>query len=204
MYSFISGKVASISPTQVTLENQGIGYEIEISLKTFEQIKATKEIKLFIQQIVREDGHYLFGFAEENSKKLFKKLISVSGIGPNTGRLILSGMTAGEVVTAIRQESDLAFKKVKGVGPKTAKRIILDLKDKLNDIQGADLSGVNDTVIKSVDNTIQAEALSALVALGFRKPQVMKAVEKAMVDSSNDLRVEQVIKHALKTLTGGA
>lgn len=204
MYSFISGKLADIGPTQATIENHGIGYEVEISLKTYEQIKDLKEVRLFIQQIVREDGHYLFGFYDFAAKKLFKKLISVSGIGPNTGRLILSGMDVGDVVSAIRQENDIAFKRVKGVGPKTAKRIILDLKDKLGDLVSDDLRTSSDTVLTGVDNTIKDEALSALIALGFRRQQVIKAVEKAMVEMTEDLRVEQVIKHALKTLTGGS
>lgn len=202
MYSFITGRVADLNPTQAVIENQGIGYEIEISLNTFELIKDKTEVTLFIEQIVREDANILFGFFDKGAKKVFKKLISVSGIGPNTGRLILSGMSTGEVVTAIRQENDLAFKKVRGVGPKTAKRIILDLKDKLNDLVGDDFSATNDTVIISPDNTIYDEALSALVALGFRKPQVTKAVEKACSEMSEEAKVEDVIKMALKTLTG--
>jgi Holliday junction DNA helicase RuvA len=203
MYSFIAGNIAKLAPTQVTLENQGIGYEIEISLKTFELIKERKEVKLYIQQIVREDGHFLFGFHDEIAKSLFKKLIMVSGIGPNTARLILSGMSVPEIVRAIRQESDLAFKKVKGVGPKTAKRIILDLKDKILDLGIDDVSGSNDTIIGGVGNTVFDEALSALIALGFRRPQVVKAVENAISKGGKDARVEEVIKLSLKTLTGG-
>ena len=204
MYSFIEGKIDVLHPTQVVLNNQGIGYEIEISLKTFEQIKDLEQIKLFVHQIVREDGHYLFGFHDEVSKSIFKKLISVSGIGPNTGRLILSGMSSEEVVAAIRQESDLAFKRVKGVGPKTAKRIILDLKDKIGDLHIDDFIGAKDTEKRGVDNTVHDEALSALVALGFRRPQVSKAVETAIKSADADIRVEDVIKTALKALTGGA
>ncbi len=204
MYSFIEGNVASIHPTQVTLANHGIGYEVEISLKTFELIKEKTEVKLFIHQIVREDGHYLFGFHDETSKLLFKRLISVSGIGPNTARLILSGMSTHEVVSAITQESDLAFKRVKGVGPKTAKRIILDLKDKVLDIGLDDISTLKSVTKVETDNTIYDEALSALIALGFRRPQVIKAVKNSMSTGSEDLQVEIVIKTALKALTGGS
>lgn len=204
MYSFIAGKIAHVAPTQVTLDNQGIGYEIEISLKTFELIKDMDDVKLFVQQIVREDGHYLYGFFDEIAKALFKKLISVSGIGPNTARLILSGMSVTEAVQAIRQESDLAFKKVKGVGPKTAKRIILDLKDKVSDLGIEDNSNIKHTNISHQGNTIFDEALSALIALGFRRPQVVKAVENAISAGDHDIRVEDVIKMSLKTLTGGS
>ena len=203
MYSFIEGNIEELHPTQVVLNNQGIGYEIEISLKTFEQLKDLDRIKLYVHQIVREDGHYLYGFFSEVSKSIFKKLISVSGIGPNTGRLILSGMSAEEVVAAIRQESDVAFKRVKGVGPKTAKRVILDLKDKINDLSIDDFHDANDTEYSGTDNTIHDEALSALIALGFRRTQVSKAVDNVIKSSDASIRVEDVIKSALKVLTGG-
>lgn len=195
--------MVQIHPTQVVLETNGIGYEIEISLKTFEAIKERESVRLFIQQIVREDAHYLFGFSDIQAKELFKKLISVSGIGPNTGRLILSGLSVSEVVQAIRQESDRAFKQVKGVGPKTAKRIILDLKDKVNDIQVVEMD-ISGEVEKTPNNTIYDESLSALVALGFRRAQVIKAVNKVLSEQAGDARVEDVIKSALKALTGSS
>ena len=203
MYSFITGNLAHIAPTQVILENRGIGYEIEISLKTFEKIKDEKETKLFVQQIVREDAHYLFGFHDEAAKNTFKKLISVSGIGPNTARLILSAMSAGEVVRAIQQDNDMAFKKVKGIGPKTAKRIILDLRDKMAGILTSDVDVDLSIDTIPTDNTIRDEALSALIALGFRRQQVIKAVGTAMSDGEGEMQVETVIKLALKALTGG-
>jgi len=203
MYSFITGKIDSISPTRAIIENQGIGYEVEISLQTYEVIHETPEVTLHLQMIVREDSQTLYGFHDKSAKDTFNKLISVSGIGPNTGRLILSGMSASEVVRAIQQDNDMAFKKVKGVGPKTAKRIILDLRDKVGDIEVDHNDTSKHTDNMSEGNTIQDEALSALVALGFRRPAVAKAVDKATLEAADDLRVETVIKLALKTLTGG-
>lgn len=202
MYSFITGKLVSIEPTRAVLAVGGIGYEIEISLRTFEVIKELEEATLYVQLIVREDSHTLFGFHQSVEKDLFNKLISVSGIGPNTGRLVLSSMTAAEVVQAIREESDVAFKRVKGVGPKTAKRIILDLRDKLAGLPIAELAPNSSSASTPQNNTAKDEALSALVALGFKKSQVTKAVEKALHDSA-DGSVESLVKLALKAMTGG-
>ncbi len=202
MYSFITGSIVSITPTQVVINNSGIGYEIEISLLTFERIKELEETQLFVQLIVREDSHTLYGFHDETSKLTFNKLISVSGIGPNTGRLILSGMTAGDIVRAIRQDDDSAFKKVKGVGPKTAKRIILDLKGKMMQLEIDDVTATNDTVLTTKGNTATDEALSALIGLGFKRTQAAAAVQKAVAESTGEERVEAIIKLALKTLTG--
>lgn len=202
MYSFLEGKMSSITPTRVVLAVGGVGYEIEISLRTYEQIKDSEQIKLFVQLIVREDAHTLYGFRDEVEKHTFNKLISVSGIGPNTARLVLSSMSAADVVHAIREESDVAFKRVKGVGPKTAKRIILDLKDKIGDLLIAERPDSDRKVAADMNNTAQDEALSALLALGFKKNQVTKAVEKALHDSS-DGSVESIVKLALKAVTGG-
>lgn len=202
MYSFIEGKLASIAPTRAVVAAAGIGYEVEISLRTYEQIKELEELKLFVQLIVREDAHTLYGFRDEVEKHTFNKLISVSGIGPNTARLVLSSMTAADVVHAIREESDAAFKRVKGVGPKTAKRIILDLKDKMGDLQIAVHPDKQEPIASAVNNTAQDEALSALLALGFKKNQVTKAIDKALQDSP-DGSVESIVKLALKAVTGG-
>ena len=203
MYSYISGKLDEVHPTMAVVDAGGIGYEIEISLHTFEAIKSKESVKLYTQLIVREDGHYLFGFVDRIEKKVFVKLISVSGIGPNTARLILSGMRASEVVQAIQTENDIAFKRVKGVGPKTAKRIILDLKDKLSSIDLPGDSGQNVSQISIQDNTVYDEALSALVTLGFKKAQVMRSLNMIKKDQTESDNLETVVKKALQLLTGG-
>jgi Holliday junction DNA helicase RuvA len=202
MYSYLTGKLTDIHPTQAVVETNGIGYEIEISLYTYEQIKPLQTVKLYTQLIVREDGHYLFGFFKKVDKEVFVKLISVSGIGPNTARLILSGMRAEEVVQAVQTENDIAFKKVKGVGPKTAKRIILDLKDKLTSIQ-VEGASESSSLISKQNNTVYDEALSALVTLGFKKAQVLRALSKIKADRNESDNLETVVKKTLQLLTGG-
>ena len=177
MYAYLKGTLAHKSPTYVIIETGGVGYEVQISLYTYSQIESMDSVQLWIQQIVREDSHTLFGFYEESEKKLFNHLISVSGIGPNTGRLILSGMPPADVQNAILSEDELSFKKVKGVGPKTAKRLSIELKDKLT----RESIGSVAAIPTRESNSSQQEALSALIALGFQKSQVQKAIMKALV-----------------------
>ncbi len=193
MYAFISGKLAEVTPTYVVVENQGIGYFINITVNTYSQIKDLKEVKLFTHLVVREDAHILYGFAKENERQLFLLLITVSGVGANTARLILSSLSAEETYTAITQGNTMILQGVKGIGGKTAQRIIIDLRDKLikQDIKLEKIAPGH--------NTLKDEALSGLLILGFNKTVAEKAVGKVMKQTEID-SVELLIKEALKIL----
>ncbi len=196
MISFIRGPIVSKSPTLIEIEAGGVGYEIRISLNTYSHLEALKEMKLHTYLHVKEDSHTLYGFFEPQERFIFKHLISVSGVGPNTAQVVLSSMTADEVRTAIISNNVAAFKKVKGIGPKSAQRIILDLKDKLVKDAG---QNAGSTVF--VSNTLQDEALSALLSLGFNKAKAKKVLEGLSKDLNPDTPVELIIKDALKQLT---
>jgi len=193
MYEYFNGKLAYKAPTHVVIDVSGIGYYVHISLYTFSQIKDQENCKLFISLQVREDSHTLYGFATEGEKKLFENLISVSGIGPNTGRMILSSNTPDEIQSAIVNGQVALIQKIKGIGPKTAQRLILELQDKLKK-QGFEALA---TPIQS--QSIPDEALSALVMLGFNKAAAEKVLN-AILKTENDLSVEDMIKLALKRL----
>jgi len=193
MYAFIRGKLAEITPTYVIIENQGIGYFINITVNTYSQIKDLKEVTLFTHLVVREDAHILFGFAKENERQLFLLLISVSGVGANTARLILSSLSTEETYTAITQGNTMVLQGVKGIGGKTAQRIIIDLRDKLIK------QDIKLEKIPSSHNTLIDEALSGLLILGFNKTMAEKAVNKVLKQTEID-SVELLIKEALKIL----
>ncbi len=196
MISYVKGPITFKNPAYVVVEAGGLGYHINISLNTYAKIEKMETVKLLTFLLVREDSHTLYGFADESERDIFTKLISVSGIGANTARVLLSSMTSEEVRAAIVGEDVAAFKKVKGVGPKTAKRIILDLKDKvLKD------SGEATLTIQSLNNTIRDEALQALVSLGFNKIMVQKTLNKLLKEQPGLNRVEDLIKAALKQFT---
>ena len=193
MYEYFNGKLAYKAPTHVIIDVSGIGYYVHISLYTFSQIKDQENCKLFISLQVREDSHTLYGFASEGEKKLFENLISVSGIGPNTGRMILSSNTPDEIQSAIANGQVALIQKIKGIGPKTAQRLILELQDKLKKQGGDALS----TAIQS--QSIPDEALSALVMLGFNKVAAEKVLN-TILKTESGLSVEAMIKLALKRL----
>ncbi|MNE11941.1 Holliday junction ATP-dependent DNA helicase RuvA [compost metagenome] len=193
MYEYFNVKLAYKAPTHVIIDVSGIGYYVHISLYTFSQIKDQENCKLFISLQVREDSHTLYGFATEGEKKLFENLISVSGIGPNTGRMILSSNTPDEIQSAIVNGQVALIQKIKGIGPKTAQRLILELQDKLKK-QGVETLS---TTIQS--QSIPDEALSALVMLGFNKVAAEKVLNTILKTESN-LSVEDMIKLALKRL----
>lgn len=195
MISYIKGAITYKSPTYLLVETGGIGYKVNISLHTYALIEKLETVKILIYPHIKEDSHTLYGFSEEIERNLFKLLISVSGVGPSTAQIVLSGMTPDEVRAAIVGEDDRAFSKVKGIGPKTAKRIILDLKDKVLKDAGEEL-----TLITPANNTIRDEALSALVALGFNKIQVQKVLNKLLKTTNNFDSVEVLIKAALKQM----
>lgn len=194
MYSFIEGKIADLNPTTAVLACQGIGYTINISLNTYTQINGKESCRLHTHLIVREDALILYGFADTGERHVFQQLISVSGVGPNTARLILSSLTPAEVADAIASENVKLLQSIKGIGGKSALRIIIDLKDKImKDLPAGE-------ILTSSHNTGKYEALSALVMLGFNKPVAEKALEQVIKASGGALPVDQLIKSALKIL----
>jgi Holliday junction DNA helicase RuvA len=196
MIAYIKGEITFKTPTYVLVEASGIGYHINISLQTYSQIEKLERVKLLTHFYVKEDQQTLYGFADNVEKQLFIHLISVSGIGPSTARLMLSGMSTDELRSAIIGENDAAFKKVKGIGPKTAKRLILDLKDKLLKESGEE--GIS--MGSPASNTLRQEALSALVALGYVKIQAQKTLNKILQSQPQIESVEKLIKLALSDL----
>ena len=193
MYEYLNGKLAHKAPTHVVIDVGGVGYHVHISLYTYSQIKDNEQCKLFISFQVREDAHTLFGFAEEGERRLFEHLISVSGIGPNTGRMILSSITPEEIQAAIIQGNVPVIQRIKGIGPKTAQRMVLELQDKLKK-QGPDaLTAVHH------QQSVPEEALAALVMLGFVRAQAEKVLANVL-QVNPELTVEALIKEALKKL----
>ena len=193
MFEFIKGEIRDISPTYVVLENNGIGYFINISINTYSKISESADCLLYIYEAIREDAHQLFGFADKDERQVFLHLISVSGIGANTARVMLSSLTPNDIKTAIAQNNVVLIKSIKGIGTKTAERVIVDLRDKVGKLSETDQN------IVSIDNTIKDEALSALVMLGFPKAKVDKVINSILKESSN-LRVEELIKESLKRI----
>jgi Holliday junction DNA helicase RuvA len=194
MYAYIDGKLAFKCPTYVVIDAGGIGFQINISLNTYGAIQDTERCKLYTWLHVKEDGHTLYGFYEEGERRLFLHLISVSGIGPNTGRMILSSITPAEIQTAIVKGDVPLIQRIKGIGPKSAQRMILELQDKLKK------EGPDSLITMPSHNTAKEEALSALVMLGFTKNVAEKTLDTAIKTGSENLSVEQLIKIALKSL----
>jgi Holliday junction DNA helicase RuvA len=194
MYAYIHGKLVFKCPTYVVIDAGGIGYHINISLNTYAELEEKENCKLYTWLHVKEDAHTLYGFFEEGERRLFLHLISVSGIGPNTGRMILSSITPSEIQTAIVKGDVPLIQRIKGIGPKSAQRMILELQDKLKK------EGPDSLISMPVHNTAKDEALSALVMLGFNKNIAEKVLENAIKASSEILSVEALIKIALKSL----
>ncbi len=193
MISFVKGKVFDVTPTYVVIDNHNIGYHIAISLNTYSKINADEELLLYTLQIIRDDAHLLYGFFDPLEREIFKLLISVSGIGPNTALLILSAMTSKEVQQVIANEDVVALKTIKGIGAKTAQRAIIELKDKI--LKTYDVSA--DTEKTTIVSPIKDEALSALEALGFPKKRSEKIVEQILKENP-EISLEKTIKEALK------
>jgi Holliday junction DNA helicase RuvA len=193
MIEYIKGAITQITPTFLTIETGGIGYFINISINTFSRLEGKNDYKILIHEVIREDTHQLFGFADAPEREIFRLLISVSGVGANTARMMLSSLNPGEIEQAILGSDVNILKSVKGIGLKTAQRIIVDLKDKLGKHTG---SG---EIFALTDNTNREEALSALVMLGFAKSAVSKVLDKIVREEKN-LTVEDMIKRALKNL----
>lgn len=194
MYDYIKGNVAELTPTYVVLDNHGVGYMINISLNSFNALQHQEDVvKVYVYEAIREDAHLLYGFTERRERELFLLLISVSGVGANTARMILSSLTPSDLEQTIVSENVGILKSVKGIGAKTAERIIVDLKDKIK------LS--TDTLLdkSQVTSEVFDEAMSALVMLGFTKQMSQKALKKLFTVEPT-ISVEQAIKKALKMM----
>jgi Holliday junction DNA helicase RuvA len=194
MYEFITGDIVEKTPTYIILETGNVGYFINISLFTYGLLPDQKPCQLFIHQIVREDAHILFGFINKEEREVFRQLISVSGVGANTARLILSSLSPVEIQQAINEGKVLDLQRIKGIGAKSAQRIIVDLKGKIR------TASEMDHLFPSESNTIKEESLSALVNLGFAKKTVEKVLEQILKGGNDQINVEKLIKEALKKL----
>jgi Holliday junction DNA helicase RuvA len=195
MYEYLRGNFAMITPTYLVVDCAGVGYYVNISLTTFEALKDKKEGKVYVHFAVNENAQTLYGFAKEDERVLFRSLISVSGVGPSTARMILSSQSTNEIINAIVQGNISLLNSIKGIGPKTAQRIVVELQDKLGKMNNTD------TLHPSADMAISLnqEALLALESLGFNKNLAAKAIGKILSDNPN-ISVENLIKNALRVL----
>lgn len=193
MIDYIRGAVTQINPAFIVVETGGVGYFINISVNTFSKLEKKNDCRILIHEVIREDAHLLFGFADDEEREIFRHLISVSGVGAGTARMVLSSLSPAEILHAITGSDVNILKGVKGIGLKTAQRIIVDLKDKLGK------SAATGEIFGLSDNTKREEALSALVMLGFAKSAVSKVLEKIVKEDKN-LTVEDLIRKALKNL----
>jgi Holliday junction DNA helicase RuvA len=193
MIDYVSGSISRVTPTFLTIENNGIGYFVNISVTTFSKLDGKKDFKILIHEVIREDTHQLYGFADNEERDIFRLLISVTGVGANTARMMLSSLSPGEIEKAIAASDVNTLKSVKGIGLKTAQRVIVDLKDKVGK------QPQSDEIFAFADNTNKEEALSALVMLGFAKSAVLKVLDKIIREEKN-LTIEDMIKRALKNL----
>jgi len=196
MYEYIKGEIADLNPAYVVIDAGGVGYCINITLPTYTTLQGNSSARLYIYEAIREDAHLLFGFMNQAERQLFLLLISVSGIGANTARMIMSSYSTQEIQDMIATGNVTALNAIKGIGTKTAQRIIVDLKDKILKVAGTAATG---QMVLSVNNAVKEEAVSALVMLGFAANASQKAVEQ-ILKNEPDLRVEQLIKQALKMM----
>ncbi len=193
MYEYIRGKIIECNPANIVIEAGEIGYFINVSLNTYSKLNGKKEGMLLLHQIVRDDAHLLYGFEDKAERDLFRNLISVNGVGSTTAIMMLSSLTPEEIANAVATENVAVLKGVKGIGAKTAQRIIIDLKDKLGKLYESD------QILPLADNTILNESLSALVMLGFGKKDAEKVIS-GILKEQPQATVEDVIKLALKRL----
>ncbi|MDR3326842.1 MAG: Holliday junction branch migration protein RuvA [Prevotellaceae bacterium] len=193
MIDYLKGEIVELSPAHAVVEVNGTGYSVQISLITYSELTVASSSKLYIYEAIREDAITLYGFIGQQERALFLLLISVSGVGVNTARVILSSLSSAELQTAILSGNVNVLKSVKGIGGKTAERIIIDLRDKVSRIEVSDSKG------SVLDNSLKTEAVAALVMLGFAQIPAQRAVGRVLEKEMN-LKVEQVIKLALKLL----
>lgn len=195
MIDYIKGEITELNPTEVTVECNGIGYRILISLQTFSAIEKQKETKIYIHHYLREDEELYYGFSTKDERELFRLLIGVSGIGASTARMMLSSLSSEEIRNAIIAEDINRIKSIKGIGTKSAQRLIIELKDKIVKGAGSDTG----TLLQTAESSIVEEATTALVLLGFTKANVTKAVN-AVLKENPSASIETIIKASLKKL----
>ena len=193
MFEFIKGRRTDLKPTYAIIDTGDIGYFIHISLNTYSKLTKDSDIQLYTHQIIREDANLLFGFFNHHEREIFRMLLSVSGIGANTARMMLSSLTPSEVEQAILEGNVALLKSIKGIGTKSAQRVIVDLKDKIG--KGIEIG----EVFALQSNTIKDESLSALVMLGFSRTFAQKVIDKILL-KEKDITIEELIKKALKEL----
>lgn len=193
MFDFVEGKIAEKNPAYAVIDCHGVGYHLPISLNTFSRIPDSGIVKLFTHFVVREDAQLLYGFGDKEERQLFRLLISVNGVGSATALMILSALPPAELSGIISSGNDVALRAIKGVGPKTAQRIIIELKDKVGKV------GIAAELFPSAQNKSREESLSALITLGFNKQAVEKFLDKQMKENPSAL-VEDLIRLGLKTL----
>lgn len=200
MLDYISGPLARIAPTEAVIDAAGVGYLLNITLNTYSALSSAKEAKLLVHEVIREDAHDLYGFLTEEERALFRMLIGVSGVGPNTARVILSSLTPAQLQMCITAGDADKLKAVKGIGLKTAQRIIVDLKDKINAAEMAAMAGAQaDIASGTAASGERAEALAALVMLGYQKAAASKALAKVYA-AQPGATLEAAIKRALTML----
>ena len=194
MIAYLKGKLVHKEPTHIVIEVGGIGYQASISFNTFSEIKDKEDVRIATYLHVREDAHILFAFATDAEKTMFLNLISVNGVGPNTAMMVLSSLAPAELKSAILREDTATLQAVKGIGGKTAQRLILELKDKLRKIHGDEPS----TLTGMVNNTMRQEALTALMTLGIVRAAAEKSIDTVLRKSGNTISLEDLVKQALK------
>jgi len=193
MIEYLNGQLVEVNPAHVVIDINGIGYFVHISLNSFSSLNGKKVAKLFIHEAIREDSHLLYGFCDKEERELFQQLISVSGVGANTGILFLSSLSVIEIKTAIVSADIDRLKSVKGIGLKTAQRIVVELKDKLGK------EPLSNDIFMTLNNSVREEALSALVTLGFVKKNAEKVID-GILRRNPEITVEKIIKDALKQM----
>ena len=199
MIEYVKGELTELTPALATVEAAGVGYGLNISLTTYSAIQGKKEVKLYVYEAIREDAYLLYGFADKKERELFQLLISVSGVGPNTARMVLSSMSVSELCAAISTGNERLVKSIKGIGLKTAQRIIVDLRDKIVALGIADEIPAGGSMQAPVNTAVKDEAVSALTMLGFAPAPTQKVVV-AILQEHPDAPVEQVVKLALKQI----
>ena len=199
MIEYIRGELTDLTPALATVEAAGVGYGLNISLNTFTAIQTKKEVKLYVYEIIREDTHLLYGFYNKKEREMFEQLITVSGVGANTARMMLSGMSVSELCNAISTGNAKLIQSIKGIGKMTAQRIIVDLRDKIVALGIADEIPAGGTMTAPVNNAVRDEAVAALTMLGFSPAPTQKVVVQ-ILQQQPELPVEQVVKLALKQI----
>ena len=199
MIEYIKGELTELTPALATIEAAGVGYGLSISLNTFSAIQGKKEVKLYVYEAIREDAHVLFGFVNKKEREMFELLITVNGVGANTARMMLSGMSVSELCNAISTGNARLIQSIKGIGKMTAQRIIVDLRDKIVALGIAEEIPAGGQMTAPVNSQVRDEAVSALTMLGFSPAPTQKVVLQ-ILQAQPDLPVEQVVKLALKQI----